>query len=104
MDQVKNVAAAALVMAGAGTIKSSQKSNSPSKLTKSLGIDFSEGYELGISDNEEDVQETVEGWITRLRNQVMAFTQMSVDTGFGCIFILSAEPAQLFCCDRQNRN
>lgn len=81
MNQVKNVATAAatLVMAGAGTIKSTQKSNSPSKLTRGLGTDFSEGYELGISDNEEDVRGTVEDWMLRLRNQVTAFAQMPVN-------------------------
>ena len=51
----------------------------PSKLTRGLGIDFSEGYELGISDNEEDVVETVEDWMTRLRNQVTAFAQTPVE-------------------------
>lgn len=82
-----------LPKAAFGEIKYVQRSASPSKVTRGLGTDFSVGYKLGITDNEEDVQETVEGWITRLRNQVMAFAQMSVDTRFGCIFILSAEPA-----------
>ncbi len=79
--QAENVAGASaiLVRAGAAAIKSAQNSNSPSKLTRSLGIDFSEGYELGISDNEEDVVETVEDWMTRLRNQVTAFAQTPVE-------------------------
>lgn len=103
IDKVRQMAGE-LPKAAFGEIKYVQRSASPSKVTRGLGTDFSVGYKLGITDNEEDVQETVEGWITRLRNQVMAFAQMSVDTRFGCIFILSAEPAQLFCCDRQNRN
>lgn len=65
MDQAKSVtdAVAYLVAAGAAAIQDTQDSRSPSKVTRSLGIDFSEGYELGISDNEDDVQETAEGWM-----------------------------------------
>ena len=68
-----------LPKAASGEIKYVQRSASPSKVTRGLGNDFSEGYELGITDNEEDVQETVEDWITRLRNQVTAFSQLPVD-------------------------
>lgn len=81
MDQAKSVtdAVAYLVAAGAAAIQDTQDSRSPSKVTRSLDIDFSEGYELGISDNEEDVQETVEGWMARLRNRITSLTQMPVD-------------------------
>ena len=65
-----------LPKAAFGEIKYVQRSASPSKVTRGLGTDFSVGYKLGITDNEEDVQETVEGWITRLRNQVMAFSDV----------------------------
>ena len=78
IGRVANVCAA-LVSMGALSIQRTQQSHSPSKLTRGLGTDFSEGYELGITDNEEDVQETVEGWMTRLRNRVTAFAQLPME-------------------------
>ncbi len=61
------------------TIQETQDSHSPSKVTRKLGTDFSEGYALGISDNEEDAEKNVEDWMTRLRNQVTAFAQLPVE-------------------------
>lgn len=85
VDEIRSKIAAAaietakLVGGSLKTIQETQDSHSPSKVTRKLGTDFSEGYALGISDNEEDAEKNVEDWMTRLRNQVTAFAQLPVE-------------------------
>lgn len=54
------IAAAKLMTSSAcNTVQETEKSNSPSKVTRKLGNYFSEGYALGIADGEDDVNDTV---------------------------------------------
>lgn len=79
--KIADAAAKAAVLVG-GTLKTmqnTQESHSPSRVTRKLGIDFSEGYELGITDNEENVWETVKEWMTSLRTRFTALAQVPMD-------------------------
>lgn len=80
-SKIADAAAKAAVLVG-GTLKTmqnTQESHSPSRVTRKLGIDFSEGYELGITDNEENVWETVKEWMTSLRTRFTALAQVPMD-------------------------
>ena len=53
-------AAAGLVTEGLAAIQKTQDSNSPAKETRNKGNDFTDGYTIGITDGNEDVQHAVE--------------------------------------------
>ena len=73
-SDVVGSAASSLVDIALGKIRSTQRSNSPAKATIELGEDNSEGFAIGIKNNEKDVEksaeEITEKALTRMKGSV----------------------------------
>ncbi|MBO5840370.1 MAG: hypothetical protein J6Q86_02945 [Methanobrevibacter sp.] len=82
-------AAAALAKAGTKQVPKTQQSGSPSKLTYKSGQEFTQGYILGISSLESQVQSTVKGMVKNVVSQMLKMSQFNfseVGTAASSIF------------------
>lgn len=77
-------AAASLVQNAIASIKNTQKSSSPSKITRSLGHDFGDGYALGMTDEEslvtESARDLTEAAVDQLTYNGFRFSQSALAT------------------------